>query len=107
MMYMDDAVKATLDLMEAPAEKVKIRSSYNIGAMSFCPAQIATAIKKHLQDFTITYKPDFRQDIAESWPKSIDDSAARQDWGWKHRFGLEEMTEDILTNLEKNPTLLG
>src|SRR5688572_21496196 len=99
MMYMDDAVKATLDLMEAPAEKVIIRSSYNIGAMSFCPAQVASTIKKHIHDFTITYKPDFRQDIANSWPKSIDDSAARQDWGWKHNFGLEEMTHDILTNL--------
>ncbi len=106
MMYMDDAVKATLDLMEAPAEKVKIRSSYNIGAMSFCPAQIASTIKKHIHDFTITYKPDFRQGIADSWPKSIDDSTARQDWGWSHGFGLEKMTEDILTNLEKNPALL-
>ena len=99
-MYMNDAVKATLDLMEAPAEKIKIRSSYNISSMSFCPAQIASAIKNHIPDFNITYKPDFRQAIADSWPKSIDDSRARSDWGWQHEFGLEEMTEDILKNLK-------
>jgi len=107
MMYMDDAVTATIELMEAPADKIKVRSSYNIGAMSFCPSQMASAIKKHIPDFTITYKPDFRQDIADSWPRSIDDSVARQDWGWKHQFGLDEMTEDILTNLGKSPELLG
>jgi len=99
MMYMNDAVKATLDLMEAPAEKVKVRSSYNISSMSFCPAQIAATIKTHIPDFTITYKPDFRQSIADSWPKSIDDTAARKDWGWEHKFGLKEMTKDILENL--------
>jgi nucleoside-diphosphate-sugar epimerase len=74
--------------------------------MSFCPAQVAATIKKHIPEFSITYKPDFRQAIADSWPKSIDDTAARQDWGWKHKFGLEEMTEDILTNLQANPALL-
>ncbi len=100
MMYMNDAVKATLDLMEAPAEKIKIRSSYNISSMSFCPAQIASSIKNHIPDFTISYKPDFRQAIADSWPKSIDDSRARDDWGWQHGFGLEEMTKDILDNLK-------
>lgn len=99
MMYMNDAVKATIDLMEAPAEKVKVRSSYNISSMSFCPAQIAATIKAHIPDFTITYKPDFRQSIADSWPKSIDDTRARTDWGWNHQFGLSEMTEDILKNL--------
>jgi nucleoside-diphosphate-sugar epimerase len=99
MMYMDDAVKATLDLMNAPAEKIKIRSSYNISAMSFCPEEIANEIKKHIPEFSISYKPDFRQSIAESWPKSIDDSAARTDWGWQHRFGLKEMTAEILKNL--------
>jgi nucleoside-diphosphate-sugar epimerase len=103
MMYMDDAVKATLDLMNAPAEKVKVRSSYNIGAMSFCPAEVATEIKKHIPDFEITYNPDFRQAIADSWPKSINDSPARIDWGWNHQFDLEEMTEDILKHL---PSLL-
>jgi nucleoside-diphosphate-sugar epimerase len=103
---MDDAVKATIDLMEAPAEKVKIRTSYNVSAMSFCPAQIAATIKKHIHDFEITYNPDFRQAIADSWPKAIDDSTARKDWGWKHQFGLEEMTADILKNLASNPQLL-
>ena len=103
MMYMDDAVKATLDLMQAPAEKVKIRSSYNISAMSFSPAEIAAEIKKHIPEFTISYNPDFRQAIADSWPKSIDDSAARKDWGWKHQFGLKEMTKEIL---EKLPAVL-
>ena len=107
MMYMDDAVKATIDLMEAPAEKVKVRTSYNISAMSFCPAQIASTIKKHIPNFTITYQPDFRQAIADSWPKSIDDSAARQDWGWKNQFGLEDMTVEILHNLQLHPHLLG
>lgn len=106
MMYMDDAVKATLDLMEAPAEKVKVRSSYNISSMSFCPAQIASTIKKHIPEFEIEYKPDFRQSIADSWPKSIDDSAARSDWGWQHQFGLEEMTIDILKGLKQNSHLL-
>lgn len=102
MMYMDDAVKATIDLMEAPAEKVKVRSSYNISAMSFCPAQIAATIKKTIPEFEITYKPDSRQAIADSWPKSIDDSTARTDWGWRHAFDLEEMTGEILSNLKSN-----
>ena len=99
MMYMEDAVKATLDLMEAPADKVKVRSSYNISAMSFSPAEIAKAIQKHIPEFTISYKPDFRQAIADSWPKSIDDSRARADWGWQHGFDLEKMTADILKHL--------
>ncbi len=99
MMYMDDAVKATIDLMEAPAEKIKIRSSYNISAMSFCPQEITAEIKKHIPDFQISYTPDFRQSIADSWPRSIDDSRARADWGWQHRFGLPEMTAEILKHL--------
>ena len=103
MMYMDDAVKATQDLMEAPAEKVKIRSSYNVAGMSFCPAEIAAEIKKHIPEFEITYNPDFRQSIADSWPKSINDSPARIDWGWEPTFDLEEMTNEILKNL---PSLL-
>jgi nucleoside-diphosphate-sugar epimerase len=98
-MYMDDAVKATLDLMEAPAEKVHVRSSYNISAMSFCPQEIAQAIQKHIPEFSITYNPDFRQSIADSWPKSIDDSAARNDWGWRPEFDLEKMTSEIIRNL--------
>ncbi len=99
MMYMDDAVKATLDLMEAPAEKIKIRSSYNIAAMSFCPEEVANEIRKHIPEFSISYAPDFRQAIADSWPKSIDDSRARTDWGWQPQFELPEMTKQILTHL--------
>jgi nucleoside-diphosphate-sugar epimerase len=101
MMYMSDAVKATLDLMSAPAEKIKIRSSYNIAAMSFCPSEVAASIQKHIPEFEITYKPDFRQAIADSWPKSINDSAARIDWGWNHEFDLDEMTNEILNNLRQ------
>jgi nucleoside-diphosphate-sugar epimerase len=99
MMYMDDAVKATLDLMEAPAEKILLRSSYNISAMSFCPSEIAAEIKKHIPDFSISYEPDFRQTIADSWPKSIDDSLARKHWSWEHRFDLKKTTSEILKNL--------
>jgi nucleoside-diphosphate-sugar epimerase len=105
MMYMDDAVKATLDVMEAPAEKIRIRSSYNVTAMSFCPAEIAAEIKKHIPEFEITYKPDFRQAIADSWPKSINDSVARIDWGWEPQFDLSEMTNDILKSLKKAGSL--
>jgi nucleoside-diphosphate-sugar epimerase len=99
MMYMDDAVKATIDIMNAPVEKIKIRSSYNISAMSFCPAEIALAIKNHIPDFSITYNIDFRQAIAESWPKSMDDSSARKDWGWNHSYNLQDMAKDILQHL--------
>lgn len=99
MMYMDDAVKATLGVMEAPAEKIRTRSSYNVTAMSFCPAEIAAEIKKHIPEFNISYNPDFRQAIADSWPRSINDSAARIDWGWEPDFGLEEMTTEIIKHL--------
>jgi nucleoside-diphosphate-sugar epimerase len=99
MMYMDDAVKATLDLMEAPAQKIGIRSSYNVSAMSFSPEEIAASIKRHIPDFQISYNPDFRQSIADSWPKSIDDRKAREDWGWNPKFDLDKMTEEILKNL--------
>jgi nucleoside-diphosphate-sugar epimerase len=99
MMYMDDAIKATIDLMEAPAEKIRIRSSYNIGSMSFSPKQIAAEIATVIPEFTITYKPDFRQAIAESWPSSIDDSKARMDWGWTPRYDLQAMTIEILSKL--------
>ena len=101
MMYMPDALKATLDLMHAPAEQVKVRSSYNLSAMSFSPKEIAESIQKHIPDFTITYKPDSRQNIADSWPMSIDDTAAREDWNWKPQYGLDEMTKDMLENLKK------
>jgi nucleoside-diphosphate-sugar epimerase len=101
MMYMPDALKSTLDLMHAPAEQVKVRSSYNLSAMSFSPDEIAASIRKFIPDFKITYKPDYRQQIADSWPQSIDDSAAQQDWGWKPSFDLDAMTEDMLLNLKK------
>lgn len=90
MMYMDDAIKATIDIMEAPSEKISIRSSYNLAAINFTPEVLAKEIQKHLKDFEISYEPDFRQQIAESWPSSIDDSQARSDWGWKHDYDLEK-----------------
>ncbi len=98
-MYMDDAINATIGIMKAPAEKVKIRSSYNLAAMSFTPTEIAAEIKKHIPEFTITYEPDFRQAIADSWPASIDDSSARKDWGWQHEFDMPTMTKDMLDHL--------
>ncbi len=100
MMYMSDAIKATIELMEAPSEKIKIRTSYNISGMSFSPKEIAADIKKHIPDFTISYKPDYRQQIANSWPQSIDDSVARNDWGWKEEFDLAKMTKDMFENLK-------
>jgi len=101
MMYMDDAIKATLQLMDAPAEKIKIRTSYNISAISFSPEEIANEIKKHIPEFSCTYEPDFRQAIADSWPMSIDDSTARKEWGWKHEYDLCKMTKDMLEKLGK------
>lgn len=100
MMYMPDAIRATIELMEAPREKIKTRTSYNISAMSFSPAEIAAEIKKHIPSFRINYAPDYRQTIANSWPQSIDDSVARKDWGWKPEFDLARMTEDMLGNLK-------
>lgn len=99
MMYMPDAIKATIDLMEAPAEKISVRTSYNLSGMSFSPKEIAAEIKKHIPEFTISYKPDYRQAIANSWPQSIDDSVARNDWGWKEEYDLNRMTKDMLDNL--------
>lgn len=101
MMYMPDAIRATLELMEAPAEKVKIRSSYNLGGISFTPKEIAAEIKKHVPDFRIDYAPDFRQAIADSWPNSIDDSRAQEDWGWKCKYDLSSMTIDMLKHLKE------
>lgn len=101
MMYMDDAVKATIDLMEAPKEKIKERTSYNLAAISFTPKEVYEEIKKHYPDFKITYEPDFRQAIADSWPKTIDDSAARKDWGWQHEYNLAKMTEVMIRELKK------
>ena len=100
-MFMDDAIRATISIMQAPAESIKIRSAYNLAAMSFTPTEIAAEIKKHIPEFTITYNPDFRQKIANSWPASIDDSRARADWGWSHQYGLENMTVDMLEHLSK------
>jgi len=99
MMYMPDAIRATIELMESPAEKVKIRSSYNVAGISFNPEQIAASIRKHIPEFTITYKPDFRQAIADSWPQSINDEHATQDWGWKLEYDLDAMTQVMLDNL--------
>ena len=99
MMYMDDAIRGTIELMEAPADKLKSRMAYNLSAMSFSPKEIAQAIRKHIPEFTIDYAPDFRQAIADGWPKSIDDSAARADWGWAHKFDLNTMTADMLQHL--------
>lgn len=101
MMYMEDAIAATIHIMQAPTEQIKIHSSYNLAAMSFTPTEIATEIKKHIPDFTITYNPDFRQKIADSWPSSIDDSEARKDWNWEHKFDLESMTKDMLEHLSE------
>ena len=99
MMYMPDAIRATIELMEAPAEKISIRTSYNISGMSFSPKEIAAEIKKHIPDFRISYKSDYRQAIANSWPQSIDDSVARKDWGWKEEYDLSAMTKDMFDNL--------
>ncbi|HET8886243.1 MAG TPA: L-threonine 3-dehydrogenase [Salinimicrobium sp.] len=99
MMYMDDAIRATIGIMEAPAEKIKIRSSYNLGALSFTPKILAAEIKKSIPDFEISYAPDFRQNIADSWPSSINDTEARNDWGWEHEFDLSEMTTAMLEGL--------
>jgi nucleoside-diphosphate-sugar epimerase len=100
MMFMDDAIRATLQLMATDAEKIRIRSSYNLSAMSFSPKEIARNIKEHIPEFAISYEPDFRQDIADSWPNSIDDSEARQDWGWRPDFDLEKTTKEMLRNLK-------
>lgn len=101
MMYMDDAIRATIEIMQANREDIKIRSSYNLAGVSFTPKEIALEIKKHIPNFTVSYKPDFRQKIADSWPASIDDSAAQQDWNWKHHFDLASMTVEMLENLKK------
>ncbi len=101
MMYMPDAIRATIELMEADASKISIRTSYNISGMSFSPKEITAEIKKHIPEFAISYEPDYRQQIADSWPQSIDDTVARKDWGWKEEFTLEAMTKDMLDNLGK------
>ena len=103
MMYMDDALKATIQIMQADADQIKIRSSYNLSAMSFTPDEIYNEIKTHYRNFTINYEPDFRQKIADSWPASIDDSQARTDWNWKNDYDLKTMTAEMILKLkEKN-----
>lgn len=101
MMFMDDAINATLNLMESPAEKITVRSSYNLGGISFTPKELAAEIAKHIPEFEITYKPDFRQGIAETWPASIDDSVAQKDWGSKVNYDLPKMTEAMLEGVRK------
>ncbi|MCF7559366.1 NAD-dependent epimerase/dehydratase family protein [Sabulilitoribacter multivorans] len=101
MMYMDDAIKATIDIMKAKSSDVKIRSSYNLSAISFTPKEIAESIKAHIPDFKIQYEPDYRQDIANSWPKNINDSFAREHWKWKHKFTLDAITKEMLMQLGK------
>jgi len=101
MMFMEDAVNATIKLMEAPREKIKIHSSYNVGGISFTPKEIAEEIKKHMPNFKITYKPDFRQPIAESWPQSIDDSQARNDWGLETKYDIKKLTKTMLKGIEE------
>ncbi len=99
MMYMPDAIRGTIELMEAPAEKIKVRTAYNLAAISFSAKELAAVVAKKVKGFSCTYKPDQRQKIADSWPQSIDDSVARKDWSWKHEYGLEKMADDMLLNL--------
>jgi nucleoside-diphosphate-sugar epimerase len=101
MMYMDDAVRATIELMDAASEKLRIRTSYNLAAMSFNPEEVTKSIQKTLPDFTIDYNPDFRQDIADTWPQSIDDSFAKEDWGWNPEFDLDQMTNTMIRSIKK------
>ena len=100
MMYMEDAIRATISIMQADAQSIRVRSSYNLAAISFDPEEMAETIKEHIPDFTISYAPDFRQKIADTWPQSIDDSSAREDWGWKARYDLKTITADMLSNLQ-------
>lgn len=100
MMFMDDAIDATVNIMLAPSQKIKIRNAYNLAALSFTPQELAISIQKYIPDFTIAYQPDFRQAIADSWPASIDDARAREDWGWEHRVDLDMMTKIMIDNLK-------
>ncbi|MEL6593239.1 MAG: NAD-dependent epimerase/dehydratase family protein [Bacteroidota bacterium] len=106
MIYMDDAIRATIELMDAPLASLKTENSYNLAGISFCPADIVAEIQKHIPEFTISYQPDFRQKIADSWPHSIDDSAARNDWQWQAEYDLARMTEDMLLHLRKRYAVL-
>ena len=99
MMHMEDAIRATIEIMHVPSEQIKIRGSYNLAGISFTPEQIALEIKKHIPDFTISYNPDFRQAIADSWPKSINEDRAKEDWDWSSKYDLSSLVENMLTNL--------
>ncbi len=99
MMHMEDAIRATIEIMHAPAEQIKIRGSYNLAGISFTPKEITAEIQKHIPDFKISYKPDFRQEIANSWPKSIDDAEAHKDWGWQEKYDLAGLVDNMLKNL--------
>lgn len=101
MMYMEDCINATLNLMDAPIENLKHHADFNVGAISFTPEQLSNEIKKHIPDFEISYSPDYRQKIADSWPKVIDDSSARNEWGWSHKYDLSSMTETMIKNLKE------
>lgn len=101
MLYMDDAIDATIKLMQTPREQLSVAYSYNLGGMSFTPKELAEEIKKHIPEFEISYKPDFRQKIAESWPSSIDDSVAKKDWGLSYQYDVEKMTTDMITHLKE------
>jgi threonine 3-dehydrogenase len=108
MIYIDDALRATLELMESPADKIKVRSSYNLAGMSFTPAELAESLGAYFPDFKCDYLPDFRQDIADSWPGTIDDYAARIDWGWEQKYDLPKMTAEMvlqLSNIKKGSTV--
>ncbi len=101
MMYMPDAIRATIELMEADASKLKVRTSYNISGVSFSPKEIATEIKNHLPNFIIDYKPDYRQAIADSWPQSIDDAIAKEDWNWNSEYDLKKLTKEMIKGVTK------
>ena len=99
MMYMPDAIRGTIELMEAPKENLTVKDSYNLSAMSFSPKEVTASIQKLIPDFTISYEPDFRQAIANSWPQSIDASVASTDWNWQPAFDLDKMSEDMLKHI--------
>ena len=101
MMYMPDCIRATLMLMDAPFDQLEHHADFNLAGLSFSPAELAQEIKKHIPEFEITYEPDYRQEIADSWPCTIDDSAAREEWGWEPKYDLELMVEDMLSSLRK------
>jgi len=101
MMFMDDAINATLKLMETPAKQITIRSSYNLAAISFAPKEVVEEIKSFIPEFTVNYKPDFRQSIADSWTQSIDDNIARRDWNWNHKYDLKAITKEMIQQLQR------